>query len=391
LRAKWVKEQHLLSTCPLKRKCGTANFSPKKINELAIDSKRVTMSKPLRISIVITWVLVLAGTLFVPQINAQPNYYSNNFDSASALNDGYWSLHDAEIQTIGGSNVLGVDGEATFMPQHGGYALNNFTVQFDVFHNIVYENNSAFQGPFYQAADSQGNTIISMGIYQRQMHNNDVLQVGGLDFSNTTTGQSSHYYFPLSHAADWSTWRLTVTTALTEKGYVANVTVQIDGETATDFATGMPRPDGMGEIFVSDIINESVLNPVAYQNLLPLPQAGVLVPTYTPSPVSYGRVGIHYDLMSNTNVQPVSINGATPSYIDNFYYGYANTIPMSSAPTPTPAQPTPTATTQPTINTGPEPPQTEPFPTALSIAVIVFLVGTVGIGLLLYIKKRKRA
>jgi hypothetical protein len=261
------------------------------------------MSKFLRVSIALTCIFVLAGVFFISQSNAQTNYYSNSFDSASALEDGYWSLHDAGIQTIDGSNVLGVDGEATFMPQHGGYALDNFTVQFDVFHNIMFENNSAFQGPFYEAADSQGNTIMSVGIYQRQMHNNDLQQVGGLDFSNTTTGQSSHYYFPLSHAADWSTWRLTVTTALTEEGYVANVTVQIDGETATDFATGMPRPDGMGEIFVSDIINVSVLNPAAYQNLLPLPMAGVTVPTY--SPTSYSATGIHYDLLSSSQAKPL--------------------------------------------------------------------------------------
>lgn len=244
-------------------------------------------------------------------------------------------MHDAGIQTVGGLNVLSVDGEATFMPQHGSYALDNFTIQFDVFHNIVYENNSAFQGPFYEATDLEGNVVIRMGVYQRQINDN-VQQVGGLAFCKDSTGESSHYYFPFHHTADWSIWRLTVTTVLTGGGYLANVTVQINDETITSFATGLPRPDGMGEIFVSNITNEYVLNPVAYQNLLPLPQAGVMVPTYTPSPVSIDSGVIHIDLLSNTHVQPVSVNGATPSYIDNFYYGYASTVPLFSDPTPTP-------------------------------------------------------
>ncbi len=354
------------------------------------------MSKFLRVSIALTCIFILTGMFFVSQANAAPNYYSNNFDSTSSLSDGYWSLHDAGIQTIGGSNVLGVDGEATFMPQHGGYALDNFTVQFDLFHNIVYENNSAFQGPFYEASDSQGNTIINMGIYQRQMHTSDPQQVGGLDFSNTTTGQSSHYYFPLSHVADWSTWRLTVTTALTEGGYVANVTVQIDGEAATDFATGMPRPDGMGEIFVSDIIDVSVLNPVAYQNLLPLPQAGVLVPTYTPSSVSYGSGGIRYDLISNTHVQPVSVNGATPSYIDNFYYGYADAVPFSAAPTPTSipndGNTNPSSNGASSTSASTQQPLTTPYTTMTFLALlsaVIMSVAVIVVAVLVKTKKRK--
>ncbi len=353
------------------------------------------MPKSIQVSIALACLFVLAGTLFVSQTNAATNYYNNTFDSNLALNDGYWSLHDAQIQMIGGLNVLGVDGEATFSPAHGGYMLDNFTVQFDVFHNIVYENNSAFQGPFYEATDSQGNRIISMGIYQRQMHNNDLQQVGGLDFSNTTTGQSSHYYFPLSHVADWSSWRLTVTTALTKEGYVANVTVQINGEKATDFATGMPRPDGMGEIFVFSIINESILNPVAYQNLLPLPMAGVTVPTY--SPESCSTTGIHYDLISSYEIKPVT-NGATTSYIDNFYYGYADTIPMSSAPTPTPSSgatltPTPTplttATQYPTNDTNSEPLQINQFTIVLAVALTITIIVFLG-GIATYQKKSRR-
>jgi hypothetical protein len=330
------------------------------------------MNKLRRISITLTVIFILTGMFFVSQANAAPNYYSNNFESSAALQDGYWSLHDAGIQTVGGSNVLGVDGEATFMPQHGGYALDNFTVQFDVFRNIVYENNSAFQGPFYEASDLEGNTVIRMGVYQRQMHDS-TQQVGGFGFCKDSTGESGHYYFLFNPATDWSVWRLTVTTASTEGGYVANVTVQINGETVTDFATGMPRPDGMGEIFVSNITNEPVINPVAYQNLLPFPQAGVLVPTYTPSPVSYGSSGIHYDLMSNMHVQPVSANGASVSYIDNFYYGYAGTVPLSTVQTSTP---TAAPTTNPTTSATPTPSPTVPEISTLAIPMLIIVLAT---------------
>jgi hypothetical protein len=341
------------------------------------------MSKKSQITILLIVFLILASTIVICQANAAPNYYSNSFESASSLNDGYWSLHDAGIRTVGGSNVLVVDGEATFMPQHGDYALDNFTVQFDVFHNIVYENNSAFQGNFYEATDLQGNAIIRMGLYQRQMNDN-TQQVGGLAFCKDTTGESSHYYFPFNHAADWSIWRLTVTTALTEGGYLANVTVQINDETITSFASGIPRPDGMGEIFVSDITNEHVLNPVAYQNLLPLPQAGAMVPTYTPSPVSYGNGVIHYDLLlSNTHIQPVSVNGATPSYIDNFYYGYAGTVPLAANPTPpvtSTAPPTPT-----TSDTAAPSPTVPEVPT---LAVIPLFISMLAVAVVLRHRKR---
>ncbi len=341
------------------------------------------MPKHIHVAIALVCVFFLAAILLAPQTNAAASYYSNNFESASALDDGYWSLHSAEVQTVNDANVLVVDGEATFMPQHGNYDLNNFTVQFDVFHNIVYENNSAFQGPFYEAADSEGNVILRMGIYQRQMHTNDMQQFGGLAFCQESTGESSHYYFLFNNAEEWSTWRLTVTTASTEGGYLANVTVQINGETITDFATGMPRADGMGEIFVSNITNEPILNPVAYQNLLPLPQAGVLVPTYPPT--AYGNGGVSYDLMSNTHVKPVSTSGATPSYVDNFCYGYAGTVPLTTVTsTPTPSDTTP----YPTINTGPEPPPAEPFPLALVVASVVAVAAVVVIGVLVYLKKR---
>ncbi len=340
------------------------------------------MPKHIHAATALVCVFFLTAILLIPQANATSSYYSNNFESTSALDDGYWSLHEAEIQTMDNSNVLKVTGEASFKPQHGGYALDNFTVQFDVFHNIVYGNNSAFQGPFYEASDAEGHTIIRMGIYQRQMNNVDLQEVGGLAFCNTTTGESSHYYFSFNHGADWSTWRLTVTTALTEGRYLANVTVQINGETISAFATGLPRPDGMGEMWVSNITNEHVLNPVAYQNLLPLPMAGVMVPTYAPT--SYRGSDIHYDLMSNNQVKPVaSYGGATPSYIDNFYYGYADTVPMASALTPTP---TSTITLLPTINTGS---LTEPFPTPLAVVLVLAVVVLV-IGVLVYLKKKRQ-
>ncbi len=346
------------------------------------------MSKRIHAAIVLACIFFLAAILFVPQANAVPSYYSNGFDSASALDDGYWSLHDAGVQTMNDANVLAVSGEATFMPEHGNYDLNNFTVQFDVFHNIVYANNSAFQGPFYEATDSAGNVIIRMGLYQRQMHTSDMQQVGGFGFCQGTNGETSHYYFLFDHAAGWSTWRLTVTTASVDGGYLANVTLQINGETITDFATGLPRADGMGEIFVSNITNERILNPVAYQNLLPLPQAGVLVPTYPPT--AYKNSGVSYDLMSNTRVKPVSASGATPSYVDNFCYGYAGTVPLTSVstnPTPVPSDTTPL----PTINTGPEPPAAEPFPTTVVIGLVVVVVAIVIVGMLVYSKKSKRS
>jgi hypothetical protein len=360
----------------------------------------IALSKLISVAVTLACIFAIAGTIFEPQVNASTNYYSNNFDSASALNDGFWSLHDAGIQTIGGSDVLAVNGEATFMPQVGSYGFDNFTVQFDVFHNIVYGNNSAFQGPFYLAADLEGNSIMQMGLYQRQMNNSDLVGVGGLDFSNTTTGQSSHYYFIFNQAAEWSTWRLTVTTAYTEGRYLANVTLQINDETINSFATGLPRPDGMGEMWVSSITNEHILNPVAYQNLLPLPMVGVPNPTYAPTAKTAG--GLHYDLMSNIKSEPISFSQATPSYIDNFYYGYANTVPLSTTPTttqtptehqgnqasPTPTQ-TPTQTANPTINTGAQQPQTQPFPTIL-VAVLVVSVVVVIAGVLMYLKKSKR-
>ena len=343
------------------------------------------MTKSIRIPIALTCIFILSGILFVPQASASANYYSNGFDSASALDDGYWSSHDAEIQTVNDLNVLKVTGEASFMPEHGNYALDNFTVQFDVWHDVRYENNTAFAGAFYEATDSQNNAVITMGYVQRG--SNDILtQQGFLEFYSG----ASHYYFPFGQSSTWSTWRLTVTIAAIDNAYFANVSLQVDGEAITAFSTDRPL---LGEVIVSNITNERITNPVAYHNLLPLPLPGAPVPTYAPTYQSDS--GIHYDLMSNNLAKPMSSNnGATPSYVDNFYYGYADTVPLSIVPTPTPihneASSTPTSTQHPTVNTGPEPPQTEPFPTTLIIAAIVTVI-VVGLGLLFYTKKRKRA
>ncbi len=50
---------------------------------------------------------------------------------------------------INDSNVLEIAGEATFMPEQGNYALDNSTLQFEVWHNALYENNTVYNGPFY--------------------------------------------------------------------------------------------------------------------------------------------------------------------------------------------------------------------------------------------------
>lgn len=327
------------------------------------------MSKLVRISITLTCIFILTGMFFVSQANAATNYYSNNFESTSALNDGYWSLHDAEIQTMNNQNTLKVTGEASFMPQHGNYVLDNFTVQFDVWHDVRYENNTAFAGSFYEASDSENNAVITMGYVQRGT--NDILtQQGFLEFNSG----SSHYYFPFGKSSTWSTWRLTATIAAIDNTYFANVTLQVDNEIITAFSTDRPQ---IGEVIVSNITNEEIINPVSYHNLLPLPLPGAPVPTYMPA--YHSDSGIHYDLMSNNQAKPMSSNnGATPSYIDNFYYGYANTVPLSVVPTPTP---TATPTSNPTnYNTAtPAPSPTVPEVTMLALIPLFTIVLTVAI------------
>ena len=337
------------------------------------------MSKILCITFTLAFIFILTGMFLVSQANAATNYYSNNFESTSALNDGYWSLHDAEIQSLNNSNVLYVNGEASFKPEHGNYSLDNFTVQFDVWHDVRYENNTAFSGAFYEATDSQNNAVITMGYVQRG--SNDILtQQGFLEFYSG----ASHYYFPFGQSATWSTWRLTVTIVAIENAYFANITLQVDGEAITAFATDRPL---LGEVIVSNITNERITNPVAYQNLLPLPLPGVPVPTYAPTYNS--NSGIHYDLMRNNQAKPVSNNnGATPSYIDNFYYGYAGTVPLSTNPTPTPsATPTSNPTTSNTATPAPSPTPTVP---EFSMLVATSLL-TVVLTATIFIRQQKTA
>jgi hypothetical protein len=329
----------------------------------------------IQISIALFCLVVLAGTFLVTQADTDTNgsYYSNSFDSPTALDDGYWSVHGAQIETVNDMSVLEVEGQATFKPQEGNYGLDNFTIQYDVWHNVVYENNSAYQGPFYEGADLDGNVIVRMGYVQKGVNDN-IQQMGFVSFAALPGGLTySHYYFLFDHSAVWSTWRLTAVTAKTDGAYFANVTVEVNGEVISDFNTGLPNADGTAELHVSSIINEKLYNPVAYHNLLPLPQAGAPVPTYAPT--GYSGEGIHYSLMSTTKAEPMyNNNGATPSYIDNFCYGYANTVPN-------------TPTTQPTINTGPEQPEYE-FPTAI-VAVATLLFAASAVGIALYQRKSK--
>jgi hypothetical protein len=284
------------------------------------------MSKFLHVSIALTFIFVLIGTFFVSQAVAETNYYSNNFDSASALNDGYWSCQDSEIQAMNGLNVLYVNGEASFKPEHGNYDLNNFTVQFDVWHNVVYQNNTAYQGSFYEGADSEGNVIIRMGYVQRGTNDN-LQQTGFVSFAAGPNGETySHYYFPFDHSADWSTWRLTAVIVKTEGPYFANITLQINNQEVTSFVNDFEQT-------LSSITNEEIFNPVTYHSLLPLPLPGAPVPTYIPTCNS--KSSIQYELMSNIRAKSVlNNNGATPSYVDNFYYGYANMVPLSATSKP---------------------------------------------------------
>jgi hypothetical protein len=323
------------------------------------------MLKHTRISIAIVCILFFSAAFFVFQASAQTNYYSNDFESADALDDGYWSLHDAEIQAVEDSNVLVIDGEASFMPMQGNYALDNFTVQFDVYHNVVYENNTAYQGPFYEAADAEGNVVIRMGYVQKGVNDN-LQQMGFVSFAAGPNGATySHYYFPFDHSADWSTWRLTVVITKTQGPYIADATVQINGQTVTAFTNDTEQT-------LSSITNEEIYNPVSYHNLLPMPRAGAPVPTYAPTANSKG---VQFDLLSNTMVKPAAnSNGATPSYVDNFYYGYANALPTSAMPT---------------INTGPEP-ANEPFPTTTAIALAILAIVVIGVGVLAYTRRSKR-
>jgi hypothetical protein len=365
------------------------NINRKRLHEIMLKSTALTFA----------CIFLLSGVFFLPQSSAQTNYYSNNFDSSGALNDGYWSLHDASIQTIGGSNALVVNGEATFLPSQGSYNPLNFTLQFDVYQNIRYDNNTQYQGPFYEGSDSEGNVIVSLGYYIKTVNGTEEL-MGGLSFAAGPGGLTySHYYFILGHISDWSTWRITFITAqISQDFYQANVTVTVNNQTITSFNTGKPNADGTAELWLPTITNEPVYTPITAHNLLPLPIAGAPVPTYQPT--SNINRDTQYTLLSITKVQPLAANGATPSYIDNFYYGYANTIPTDNTPTPTltpsgtiiitpTEKPTTAASETQLPNNGPtQPPQKEVFPTTLIVALVVVIIA-VALGILVFFRKRK--
>jgi hypothetical protein len=93
-------------------------------------------------------------------------------------------------------------------------------------------------------------------------------------------------------------------------------------------------------------------------------------------PTAFSNNGNHYSLLSN-KVTDVAYNQAIPSFIDNFFYGYADTIPTaatSSTPTPMPASPQTTVppTSQPTPTpTIPEIPVIPIIPIALVMLLVV--------------------
>jgi hypothetical protein len=298
-------------------------------------------------------------------------YYSNSFDSPSSLNDGYWEANDTQIQTINGTKVLEINGEASFNPQHGNYSLDNFTIQFDVYHNVLYENNTAYSGPFYQAADSENRTILLMGYIQRETSNGDQVEIQQEGFL-TDLLTYHHYHFPFNRSSEWSTWRLTGYVAQVdgiEGFYRANFTIQVDNETINSFRSDSILPEGT----VHNITNEEV-RPIAYHNIYPLPQTGVMI-----IPTTSTNNDIKYSLLSN-KVTPAQSIQAIPSYIDNFLYGYADAVPMSqtSPSTPTPTPPIPTSQegednveSTPTPTSTPNPIQE--FPYALVLIIVIAL------------------
>jgi hypothetical protein len=327
------------------------------------------MSRLINSSIALACIVVLAGIFFVSQAETVANYYSNSFDSPSSLNDGYWQAKNTQIQTINGTNVLEINGEASFNPQHGDYLLNNFTVQFDVYHNVVYENNTAYSGPFYQGADSENRTILLMGYIQRETSEGNQVEIHQEGFL-TDLLTYNHYYFLFNRSSEWSTWRLTGNIAQVngvEGFYRANFTIQVDNETITSFRSDSILPEGT----VHNIINEEV-RPIAYHNLYPLPQTGVMI-----IPTTSTNNGLHYNLLSN-KATTVQYNQATPSYIDNFLYGYADAVPMSLT--------SPTSSPIPSISPSPSP--TPTVPEFSSIIILTLLITAIALTMLVCFKKR---
>ena len=310
-------------------------------------------------SLALICIILVTFTLAVNVTYSQTTnstYYSNDFESPSSLNDGFWSTNDTQIQNIDGANVLEINGDASFSPQNGNYSLYNFTVQFDVYHNIVYENNTAYGGPFFQLCDSENRTIILLGYaYQEGF------------FTNVLT--YNQYAFPFNRSLEWSTWRLTGYIKQVNEGGLlwGNFTLQVNNETITSFRSDSIIPEGI----VHSITNEDV-RPIAYFNVYPLPQTGVVI-----IPTSLTNNVIHYNLLSN-KITDVAYNQAIPSFIDNFFYGYADTIPTvitSSTPTPTPNSPQPSATVPTTSQPTPTPTIPEiPVLAIIPIALVMLLI-----------------
>jgi hypothetical protein len=74
-------------------------------------------------------ILLIARLLSLQLTRPEPTYapyYSNIFDSASSMNDGYWSARDTQIETLNWAKVLEINGEASFNPPHGSLYIGQF-------------------------------------------------------------------------------------------------------------------------------------------------------------------------------------------------------------------------------------------------------------------------
>lgn len=284
------------------------------------------MKKPAGLLFAFAWIALITLMLTITVAHTESTnstYYSNNFDSPSSLNDGYWQANDTTVT----DGKLQINGKASFNPHQGEYSLNNFTVQFDVYHDIKYANNTAYSGPFYQLCDSQNRTIILLGYFQ--VETNGQTHTEGC-FENLINYH--HYYFPYNQTTNWSTWCLSgYIQQMTDDGlYLGNFTIQINNETITSFRSDSIIPEGT----VHNITNEEV-KPIAYFNIYPLPQTGVMI-----IPTTSTNNGIHFSTLSS-KIATIQYAQAIPSYVDNFLYGYANKVPVSVTSTPTPTS-TPT-------------------------------------------------
>jgi hypothetical protein len=213
-------------------------------------------------------IILLALVLITPFGQAEPTnstYYSNTFDTTSSLNDGYWQVKDATVT----EGQLQINGEASFNPRQGGYSQNNFTVQFDVYHNIRYANNTAYSGPFYQLCDDKNRTIILLGYFAIETN-------GATHFEGCLTNLMNyhHYYFAYNQTNEPSTWRLTglIQQTASDGLYWGNFTIQINNKTVASFRSDSILPEGT----VYSITNEEV-KPIEYFNIYPLPQTGVMI------------------------------------------------------------------------------------------------------------------